>query len=83
MAGLTQADIPEAMETTPMYRAVFNPYAIEEYGHREIASNSAYPRERRNPITRRRAATCGSGFGKVEDEVSDEQEKQRKSRWGL
>ena len=57
-AGLTQADILEAMEgLTPMYRAVFNLYAIEEYGHREIAaelgisegtSKSNYAKARRN-----------------------------------
>lgn len=57
-AGLTQQDILEAMEAlTPMYRAVFNLYAIEEYGHREIAaqlgisegtSKSNYAKARRN-----------------------------------
>lgn len=57
-AGLTQADILEAMERlSPMYRAVFNLYAIEEYGHREIAaelgisegtSKSNYAKARRN-----------------------------------
>lgn len=57
-AGLTQADILEAMEElTPMYRAVFNLFAIEEYGHREIAaelgisegtSKSNYAKARRN-----------------------------------
>ena len=57
-SGVTQADIREAMERlTPMYRAVFNLYAIEEYSHREIAaelgisegtSKSNYAKARRN-----------------------------------
>ncbi|RPG80859.1 MAG: sigma-70 family RNA polymerase sigma factor [Crocinitomicaceae bacterium TMED114] len=57
-AGLTQKDILDAMERlTPMYRAVFNLYAIEEYSHREIAaelgisegtSKSNYAKARRN-----------------------------------
>lgn len=56
--GLEQMDILEAMEElTPMYRAVFNLYAIEEYGHREISaqlgisegtSKSNYAKARRN-----------------------------------
>ena len=58
-AGLTCADILEAMEgLTPMYRAVFNLYAIEEYGHRELRRNSGFPRARRNRITPARC-TCG------------------------
>ena len=57
-AGLGQRDILEAMERlTPMYRAVFNLYAIEGYGHRDIAmqlgisegtSKSNYAKARRN-----------------------------------
>lgn len=57
-AGLDQHDILEAMEQlTPVYRAVFNLYAIEGYGHRDIAielgisegtSKSNYAKARRN-----------------------------------
>ena len=57
-AGLGQDDILEAMEQlTPVYRAVFNLYAIEGYGHRDIAmqlgisegtSKSNYAKARRN-----------------------------------
>ncbi|MBL6618788.1 MAG: RNA polymerase sigma factor [Flavobacteriales bacterium] len=57
-AGLGQNDILEAMEQlTPVYRAVFNLYAIEGYGHRDIAielgisegtSKSNYAKARRN-----------------------------------
>ena len=57
-AGLGQADILEAMEElTPMYRAVFNLFAIEGYAHREISgqleisegtSKSNYAKARRN-----------------------------------
>jgi RNA polymerase sigma-70 factor (ECF subfamily) len=57
-AGLGQRDILEAMEQlTPVYRAVFNLYAIEGYGHRDIAielgisegtSKSNYAKARRN-----------------------------------
>lgn len=57
-AGLGQQDILEAMEQlTPVYRAVFNLYAIEGYGHREISqelgisegtSKSNYAKARRN-----------------------------------
>lgn len=57
-SGLGQQDILEAMEQlTPMYRAVFNLYAIEGYGHRDISaqlgisegtSKSNYAKARRN-----------------------------------
>ena len=57
-SGLGQMDILEAMEgLSPMYRAVFNLYAIEEYSHREISgqlgisegtSKSNYAKARRN-----------------------------------
>lgn len=57
-ASLGQHDILEAMEQlTPMYRAVFNLYAIEGYSHREISSQlgisegtskSNYAKARRN-----------------------------------
>ena len=57
-ASLGQQDILEAMDRlTPMYRAVFNLYAIEGYGHREISmqlgisegtSKSNYAKARRN-----------------------------------
>jgi len=57
-ASLGQHDILEAMEKlTPMYRAVFNLYAIEGYSHREISSQlgisegtskSNYAKARRN-----------------------------------
>lgn len=57
-SGLDQMDIVEAMERlSPMYRAVFNLYAIEEYSHREIStqlgisegtSKSNYAKARRN-----------------------------------
>jgi len=57
-AGLGQDDILEAMEQlTPVYRTVFNLYAIEGYGHRDIAmqlgisegtSKSNYAKARRN-----------------------------------
>ncbi len=57
-AGLGQNDILEAMEQlTPVYRAVFNLYAVEGYGHRDIAielgisegtSKSNYAKARRN-----------------------------------
>ncbi|MCH1582694.1 MAG: sigma-70 family RNA polymerase sigma factor [Flavobacteriales bacterium] len=57
-ASLGQHDILEAMEKlTPMYRAVFNLYAIEGYSHREISSElgisegtskSNYAKARRN-----------------------------------
>lgn len=57
-ASLGQQDILEAMDQlTPMYRAVFNLYAIEGYGHRDIAiqlgisegtSKSNYAKARRN-----------------------------------
>lgn len=57
-AGLDQHDILDAMEQlTPVYRAVFNLYAIEGFGHREIAiqlgisegtSKSNYAKARRN-----------------------------------
>ena len=57
-ASLGQRDILEAMDRlTPMYRAVFNLYAIEGYGHREISmqlgisegtSKSNYAKARRN-----------------------------------
>ena len=55
---LNHKDIMEAMEKlTPMYRAVFNLYAIEGYAHREIStqlgisegtSKSNYAKARRN-----------------------------------
>lgn len=57
-AGLGQQDILEAMEQlTPVYRTVFNLYAIEGYGHRDIShelgisegtSKSNYAKARRN-----------------------------------
>ena len=57
-ATLDHKDIMEAMEQlTPMYRAVFNLYAIEGYAHREIStqlgisegtSKSNYAKARRN-----------------------------------
>lgn len=57
-AGLDYRDVFDAMEElSPMYRAVFNLYAIEDYGHREIAaqleisegtSKSNYAKARRN-----------------------------------
>jgi len=57
-ASLGQHDILEAMEKlTPMYRAVFNLFAIEGYSHREISSQlgisegtskSNYAKARRN-----------------------------------
>ena len=57
-AALDHQDILEAMEQlTPMYRAVFNLYAIEGYAHREISeqlkisegtSKSNYAKARRN-----------------------------------
>lgn len=57
-ATLNHKDILEAMEKlTPMYRAVFNLYAIEGYAHREIStqlgisegtSKSNYAKARRN-----------------------------------
>lgn len=57
-AGLDYRDVLEAMETlSPMYRAVFNLYAIEDFGHQEIAarlgisegtSKSNYSKAKRN-----------------------------------
>jgi RNA polymerase sigma factor (sigma-70 family) len=57
-ATLGQDDIIEAMDQlTPMYRAVFNLFAIEQFGHRDIAlklgisvgtSKSNYAKARRN-----------------------------------
>lgn len=57
-AGLDYRDILDAMEElSPMYRAVFNLYAIEDHGHREISarlgisegtSKSNYAKARRN-----------------------------------
>ena len=56
--GLDYRDILDAMEElSPMYRAVFNLYAIEDHGHREISarlgisegtSKSNYAKARRN-----------------------------------
>ncbi|MDG2426078.1 MAG: RNA polymerase sigma factor [Flavobacteriales bacterium] len=57
-ATLGQDDIIEAMDQlTPMYRAVFNLFAIEQFGHKDIAlklgisvgtSKSNYAKARRN-----------------------------------
>ena len=57
-SSLGQDDIIEAMDQlTPMYRAVFNLFAIEQFGHKEIAlklnisegtSKSNYAKARRN-----------------------------------
>jgi RNA polymerase sigma-70 factor (ECF subfamily) len=72
-ASLGQDDIVMAMDQlTPMYRAVFNLFAIEQFGHKEIAlkldisegtSKSNYAKARRNLKVILRAKLAGENRG--------------------